>query len=283
MSALMTLVAISMLTFVAIFLAVGFGYPYARAGLAGVEQWFTRVLVQQLLIDISPRTAMVMSAIAIAAFGLVASQLAGHPAWFLIGAGVGALAPYAVVHALQKKRRERLERQLIDGITTLASGVRAGLNLVQSIEMLVNNALAPIRQEFSQLLREYQMGIDLNHAMRHTADRIGSSNYRLLFTALEMHRRRGGDTADSLDRICDAVREIQRLEGQLDAVTAGSRYQAYSIALMPVVLLAILYMINPEGVSFMFVDPVGRILLLAAAALIASAYVWIRKIMNVDI
>jgi tight adherence protein B len=283
MNTSMTLITISVLTFAAVFGAMSFGYPYLRAGLADIEQWFTRVLVHQLLIDISPRIAMVMSAIAIVTLGFIASQLAGHPAWFFIGAAVGALAPYAVVRALQEKRRERLERQLVDGITTLSSGVRAGLNLVQSIEMLVNNALAPIRQEFAQLLREYQMGVNLNHAMRHTADRIGSSHYRLLFTALEMHRRRGGNTADSLDRICDAVREIQRLEGQLDAVTAGSRYQAYSIALMPVVLLAILYMVNPEGVSFLFVDPVGRILLLATAALIVGAYVWIRKIMNVDI
>ena len=52
---------------------------------------------------------------------------------------------------------------------------------------------------------------------------------------------------------------------------------------MPAVLLGILYVINPDDVRILFTVPIGRAVLLIAAGLIVVAYVWIRKIMDVDI
>ena len=276
-------IVISVLVFVAAFLLVSFGFEHARQGLRRVEGWFERILVQQLLIEVSPRTAMVLAGAAILGAGLVVALILEHAGWFFIGAAAGALVPYVVVRHMELKRRERLERQLVDGITTLSSGVRGGLNLVQAVEMLVQNSLAPLQQEFAQLLREYQMGLDLNQAMRNAANRIGSSHYRLVFSALEMHRRRGGDTGQSLDRIAESIREIQRLEGKLDAVTASGRFQAFAIAVMPMVLLGVLYLINPDDVRVLFTVPIGRAVMLIAVGLIVVAFVWIRKIMDVDI
>jgi tight adherence protein B len=119
--------------------------------------------------------------------------------------------------------------------------------------------------------------------MRNASDRIGSPLYRLTFTAIETHRIRGGDLAESLDRIADSIRDIQRLEGKLDALTAQGRSQAMMMAVMPLVFLGILYLINPEGVVLVFTTSIGNILLLLVALLIGLAFVWIRRIMAIDI
>ncbi|MDP6057906.1 MAG: type II secretion system F family protein, partial [Pirellulaceae bacterium] len=168
-------------------------------------------------------------------------------------------------------------------VTTLASGARAGLNMVQTFQLLVTNSIGPVHQEFAQLLREYEMGLDLGKAMHHAAHRIGSSHYRLLFTALQMHRRRGGNVGETLDSLAESIREIQRLEGKLDALTAQGRSQARMMAAMPIVLLGIIYLIEPEGVVALFAEPLGRIILACAAVMIAGAFWWIRRIMAVDI
>jgi len=197
---------------------------------------------------------------------------------------VPALAlPYFVLNHLEEKRLQRLNEQIVDGITTLASGVRAGLNLVQSCQLLVKNSTGPIKQEFGQLLREYELGVDLNSAMHNASDRIGSSYYRLLFTAIQAHRDRGGDMGQSLDRIADSIREIQRLEGRLDALTAQGRSQARFMALMPFVIVFILWTIAPADTAKLLTDPVGRLIMMAALGLIAVGFVWIRRIMQVDI
>mgnify|MGYP003341820384 CR=1 FL=1 len=203
--------------------------------------------------------------------------------WAVIGAVAGFFLPTIIIKHLEQKRREKLDEQIVDGITTLASGVRAGLNLVQAIEVLVKNSTGPIRQEFAQLLREYQMGLDLNQAMRNAANRIGSSHYRLLFTAIEMHRLRGGDVGQSMDRIAAAIREIQRLEGRLETLTAPGRTQARMMAGISLAMMLIMYSSDPQGVSSLFYEPNGRILLLFVAGLMALGFVWIRKIVDIDI
>lgn len=240
-------------------------------------------LNQHLLMEIHPRVAMVGAGMIVLVCGMMAWLISGSIVWAFAGMAVGLIFPPVVLRRLESQRKARLEAQLVDGIMTLASGVRAGLTLVQAMELLVSNSVGPIKQEFAQLLREYQMGLDLNQAMRNTSNRLGSSNYRLLFTALEMHRQRGGDSAQSLDRIAESIREIQRLEGKLDALTAQGRSQARMMAGMALVVLLIYYTIDPDGVTMLFLEPFGRVLLLIAGLMIVVGFLWIKRIMAVDI
>ncbi len=276
------LLVISLIVFCAVFFFVSFGYHATLAFVKRQEAWYDYTLNQRLLLGVDPRTCFYMSVLGVvivASMGYLLLDLPG----LLIGAIIGFVLPIVSIKHAEAKRARKLDEQIVDGVITLASGVRAGLNLVQSMENLVANSSGPIRQEFNQLLAEYQMGIDLNQAMRNTSNRIGSSNYRLLFTAIEMHRLRGGDAAESLDRIAESIREIQRLEGKLDALTAQGRTQANMMATMPVVIIVIMYFIDSEGVSMLFSNPGGRMILFIAAFMIFIAFIWIRRIMDIDI
>ena len=277
------LLSISGLTFVSAYLLVRYGYAPAAQWLRRQTRSYDRVLRQQLLIDIDPRVAVAMALGSVLMAGVLGLLLTGSVIAGVVCAALALAAPTLVIRHLETKRREKLESQLVDGLTTISGGARAGLNLVQAMELMLEHHRGPIRQEFAQLLREYQMGMDLNQAMRNASNRIGSPLYRLTFTAIEMHRLRGGNTAESLDRIADSVREIQRLEGKLDALTAQGRTQAWMMAVMPIVFIALLWVIDPAGIELLFLEPLGRLILLGVAGLIVLAFIWIRRILAIDI
>jgi tight adherence protein B len=277
------LITLSSLWGVSIMLGTYYGVPWIKDWLKRREEAYDRTLNQHLLLDINPKIAVMFSIILIMGGGTIGFVATENLVGIALGALSGLILPTLMLKYLNNQRNEKLEAQLIDGITVLASGMRAGLNLGQSFELLVKNTQGPIHQEFGQMIREYQMGLDLTHAMHNAANRIKLQNYRLLFSALEMHRQRGGDTAQSLDRIADSVREIQRLEGKLDALTAKGRSQAWMMAVMPVVFLFMMLSIDNESTMLLFTEPVGRILLLVAAGMVGMAFLWIRKIMAVDI
>lgn len=276
-------ILINLSVFTAAYLLVRHGRGPALRFRARQELAYDRVLRRQLMMDIEPQQAFLLAMIGVAAafilsfaltFNLFVAVLCGAAAYFV---------PTLIVRHLEQKRRKKLESQLVDGLTTLSAGVKAGLNLVQSMEMIADNHVGPIKQEFEQLLREHTMGRELNQAMRAASNRIGSPVYRLTFTAIEMHRLRGGNAGESMDRLADAVREIKKLEGKLDAITAQSRSQASMMAVMPLVFLFILWIIDPEGIKLLFTETIGRVLLLICAGLILGAFLWIRKIMSVDV
>ncbi len=275
-------IPIYVLTFLSVYLLVRYGWAWFQWWWVEQERHYDQVLNYQLLMNTNPRHAMILTLVAVGMVGLIGYALGGV-VWFIPAMVVGFLMPWLIIKHMFQKRLEKLNTQLVDGITSLASGVRAGLTLVQSMELLVANHVGPMKQEFAQLLREYHMGLDLNQAMRNASNRIGLSNYRLLFTAIEMHRIRGGNTGESLDRIAESIREIQRLEGKLDAIPAQGRFQARAIALAPLGLLAIYYVVDPKAVQMLFTEPIGRVVLLVASLIILGGYFWIKKIMNVDI
>ena len=272
----------AVLLFVAVYLAVRYGYGAMRRLVGRVEGVYDRALRGRLMMDVEPRQALVLTVLGAAVIAAFAGLVTGSVAGGVIAMLLSLALPYVVIRHLEAKRLERLDSQLVDGLVTLASAVRAGLTMVQAIELLVQNHTGPIRQEFAQMLREYELGADLNQAMRTAADRINSPLYRLTFTAIATHRARGGDAAESLDRIADSVREIHRLEGKLDAITAQGRSQALMMAVMPAVFLGLLYLIDPSGVALLFGEPIGRLILLGVVALIAIGWWWIRRIMDVE-
>jgi len=272
----------SLLLFSGVYLLVRYGYGPGRKWFKLQRAYYERVLCRQLMIEVDPGTAVVAHLVGVIAMLVIGMMLSG----LLIGimlAGFAAGVPYFIIRHLEYKRRQRLEIQLVDGLASLASGVRAGLNLVQSMQLLVHNHRGPIQQEFGHILREYEMGMDLNQAMRSASNRIGSPLYRLTFTAIEMHRVRGGDSGESMDRIASSIRDIQRLEGKLDAITAQGRAQANFMAAMPLVIIAMLMFIMPADTKQLFTTPQGRVILLIVFTTISIGYVWIRKIMQVDI
>jgi tight adherence protein B len=272
----------SLMLLAGVMLMVRYGFTPGKAWIDKQQLHYDRVLCRQLLLEIDPRMAVwghIGGVVVVLVLGVyLTGVLLG-----IVLAAVSAFVPYFLIRHLETKRRMRLEVQLVDGLASMASGVRAGLNLVQSMQLLVTNQTGPIKQEFGQILREYEMGMDLNQAMRQASDRIGSQLYRLTFTAIEMHRLRGGDSGESMDRIAESIREIQRLEGKLDAITAQGRVQANMMAIMAVVIIVMMMVIFPDDTMMLFTMPQGRVILLLATGLITAGYFWIKKIMQVDI
>lgn len=276
-------ILLNVCVFTAAYLLVRHGREPAHRFRQRQELSYDRVLRRQLMMDLEPRQAFIMAMSGVAVAVVFSFLLTFNLFVAVVCGAVAYLMPTVIIRHLEHKRRKKLESQLIDGLTTLSAGVKAGLNLVQSMEMLVDNQTGPIKQEFAQMLREYQMGRDLNQAMLSASNRIGSPLYRLTFTAIEMHRLRGGDSGESMDRLAEAVREIKKLEGKLDAITAQSRSQASMMAVMPFVFMFILWIIDPEGIQLLFTETIGRVLLLICAGLILGAFLWIRNIMSVDV
>jgi len=281
---LAVLIAVSAVVFAAGAAAVYMGYRPVRALIAAQQRQFDEVLRARLLLDVDPRLATVLALLGMVILALGLWALSGTMLGGAIGLAGGALLPSLVMGSLRRRRLRRLEEQLVDGIQTLASGVRAGLNLVQALQLVVRDGPLPLKQEFAHLVREYEYGVPLEEAMDNAAARIDSGDFRLLFAALRTHRQRGGDLGVTLDRIAASIREIQRLEHRVQALTAQGRTTARWLGAMPVAVMAILYFIvDAAAVRALFADPLGKVIILAILVLNVVGFLWIKKIVSLDL
>jgi tight adherence protein B len=69
----------------------------------------------------------------------------------------------------------------------------------------------------------------------------------------------------------------------LRVYTAQGRLSGYVLGAMPIVVGLGLYALNPEYISLLFTEVIGRFLLIGAIVMQIIGYLWIRRIVNIEI
>ncbi len=215
---------------------------------------------------------------------LVLSFVFNIPILGLAVSGVLFLAPWYFVRRWAHLRRQLIDDQMADAMVSLASAIRAGLSLPQSLEILANQSPRPISQEFQQIVGEYQMGKTMEKCLDEARERLRSENFALFAAAMQASRSSGGRLNETVERIAVSVREMQRLERKIQADTSQARTSAFYMALVPIAILAIYYfVVDPESTSRLFTSVLGQIFLCTSLVLNLVAYLWARQILNPDI
>ena len=57
----------------------------------------------------------------------------------------------------------------------------------------------------------------------------------------------------------------------------------YVLALLPIALGCVFYLLNPDYIMILFTDPAGKFGLVVAAILQLIGFLWIRKIVDIEI
>jgi tight adherence protein B len=267
----------------AIFLLTQPVYLAVSRRIAGFEAGVEQTLAELFIFDTKPRTVTYMvvalSAFCVLILGLAFKSLIAACFGLAIGLGI----PYIVIWQMTKRRRHKLELQLMDGLITLANGTRAGLNLGQAIKLVEDHGKPPLSQEFGLLLREIEHGAAIDVALDRAGKRIKIHNFRLLFAALKTTRKRGGNIPETLDRLGDSIREIVRLEEKVKALTAEGRMQAYLMSLMPFIVMGIYGIIDLNGLKLLFNNGWGQTVLALVVLLDFVGFMWMRKIVAFEI
>jgi tight adherence protein B len=106
---------------------------------------------------------------------------------------------------------------------------------------------------------------------------------RIFVTALLVQREVGGNLAEILDKISHTIRARFTIRRQLRVFTAQGRMSGYVLGAMPIVVGLGLYALNPEYIELLFTETIGRFLLIGALTMQIIGYLWIRKIVNIEI
>jgi tight adherence protein B len=205
--------------------------------------------------------------------------------WFaaILFAALGAWLPYLWLKRRRNRRMYAFEEGLPDAIDLLGRAIRAGHPLSSGLKMVADETQEPIAGEFQRTFEEHRFGVPFDDAIQDLADRVDIVDVRILVTAILIQREVGGNLAEVLDNLASVIRARFTIRRQLRVYTAQGRMSGYVLAALPIVVGGIIYLLNPEYGSLMFTKPMGRFFLGLAATMQIVGYLWIRKIINIDI
>jgi len=192
-------------------------------------------------------------------------------------------APWYLLRRMAERRRQKIEDQMADAMVTLASAVRAGLSLAQSMEILAAQCPKPINAEFHQIVAEYNLGKPLEQTLTEAKQRLKSENFALFAAAILASHESGGRLNETVERIAHSVLELQRLERKVMSETAQARKSAVYMAMAPAFILVAYWFVDPMNTRLLFTTTFGHFLLAIAVVLNVLAYLWARWILHPDI
>lgn len=204
----------------------------------------------------------------------MAMALAGGPA---------LLAPGWVLRWLRIRRRERLERQLVDALSNMGNALKSGFSILQAFEHVVEDGENPIAQEFDTFLHQTRVGVGFSEALANLDARVGSDDLSLVVMAIETARRTGGNLADIFEKIGLTIRERIRIQNRIRTLTAQGRMQGIVAGSMPLAIGAVLYVLQPSMFRPFLHSAAGAAVVGAIAVLLSLGALSIRKIVRIDV
>lgn len=232
---------------------------------------------------LTPTRFLVISA----AFGFVASAaftVAGiHPALIPVMAILAALLPTAWLLLRRRKRFRLFAKQLPDALELISRALRAGHSLAAGFNLVASEMSDPIGKEFGRVFEEQNLGIAFEEALNSLTDRIPNLDLRFFTMAVVLQRQTGGDLAEILDKISRLIRERFALWGQVQALTGEGRLSGAVLLGLPPFLFVVVWRLNPDYITPLFTDPLGKKMLFGAIVLQVLGALVIKKIVNIKV
>ena len=203
-----------------------------------------------------------------------------------VGALFAGIVPAAVVIVVRfkaEKQRMAFGDQLADNLQVLSSAMRAGQSFIGAMAVAVEDAPEPARTELGRVVAEEQIGVPLGDALGKVVKRMQNRDLEQVVLVAILQREAGGNTAEVLDRVADTIRERAGLRRLISSLTAQGRLARWIVSLIPVVLVLLISMVNPEYMAPIFNETGGLVLLGVGAAMVVAGSLAIKKIVSIKV
>lgn len=202
------------------------------------------------------------------------------------GSSVG-IAGFQVLPLVYKMLYERrcndFVGQMVDALTIMANGVKSGSNPQQTMQRVVEIMGNPVRAEFNQVLTQTQFGQSYEEALTDLAERIPKPDVQMFVTAVVILKETGGNMAETFQTIVSTIRERQKLEKKISAMTAQGIMQGIIVSCIPFVMGVIFFVLDPAFIRPMFETTLGIIMLAVMLGLQIIGGIVIKKVVTIKV
>ena len=201
----------------------------------------------------------------------------------LVLAFFGALGPVVFLEMRGKRRLRKFEQQLPDVLTLLAGSMRAGFSFAQGLEAVAEEAPEPAHRELQRCFTESRLGRPIEDSMEDSANRMHSVDLMWAVMAIRIQREVGGNLAELLDTVSRTMTERERLKREILALTAEGRLSAWILGIFPPAFAGVLYLVQPDYMKVLFQESIGIIAVVVSAVMAGLGFLWLRKLMAIEV
>lgn len=196
---------------------------------------------------------------------------------------LGFQMPPIIFKNMYEKRCNQFVDQMVDGLTIMANGIKSGSNPQQAMQRVVEIMGNPISAEFGQVITQTQFGQSFEEALNDLGVRIPRPDVQMFVVAINILKETGGNLSETFTTIVLTIRERQKLEKKISAMTAQGIMQGVIVSCIPFLLMGVFYALDPDHIKPMFNTTLGLVFLAAMLMLQLIGGLMIKKIVTIKV
>lgn len=193
----------------------------------------------------------------------------GVPALFALPGAVagGLLLPHLTVGLLISRRSARFLQGLPEALDVIVRGLRSGLPVIESIAIVGEEFENPVGTEFKAIADGVRLGLSIEEAVHDCADKLQIREFSFFAISIAIQRETGGNLTETLQNLGKLLRARQQMKLKIRALSAEARASALIVGVLPLAMLLLMQLVNPNYASVFFGDVRGYLMLGAAGTL----------------
>lgn len=181
------------------------------------------------------------------------------------------------------KRIGEFVEQLELALRLMASGLRTGLGLRQSLSLVTEEMPDPARYEFSRVIGQANIGVGLHDALDDLAQRLPQNETLMMARVIRIQSNTGGDMAKVLEQLANTIKERRRMRRKVSSLTAEGRAGALVLGALPIFLGAFIVVTQHDLGHALLFTPAGHISLTIVAVLETLGVLTLNRILKVNV
>ncbi|MGL3820904.1 type II secretion system F family protein [Sphingopyxis sp. R3-92] len=179
-------------------------------------------------------------------------------------AGVGL--PHVIVGQMITKRVARFNTRFPDAIDLLVRGLRSGLPVTETFQVVSQEVPGPVGEEFKGVVERIRIGNTMEAALQETAAMLGTPEFQFFCITIAIQRETGGNLAETLANLSDVLRKRAQMKLKIRAMSSEAKASAYIVGSLPFFVFAMVWMMNPEYLVGFFSEE--RLMIAGAGGLV---------------
>ena len=184
---------------------------------------------------------------------------------------------------LWDKHRNKVISQMVEALTIMCNSLKVGLSLGQAMERVIKNYPGALAKEFSLVLNKMKLGQNLEESLEEMAQRIDKPEIDMLVSTVNILKETGGNLAETFFVMAETIRERQKMEKKIKALTAQGMMQAKIISALPFILIGIFFVMDRDYIHPLIFKPLGWVCLAAVLVLVLIGGFLMKKMVEIKV
>ena len=200
----------------------------------------------------------------------------------LLAIGIGTF-PFIYLYIKKNRRMRKFQAQLPEALDLMARSLRAGHAFSTGMKLAAEEFEDPLGPEFSVTLDEINFGLGVSDALTNFVHRVECQDLNFFVVAVILQRETGGNLAEIMESIAHLIRERFKLYGKIRTLAAEGKLSMWVLLSLPFFIIGALFVVNPEYIKILFIEPAGRIMCGIALFMMFIGYIVMRRMVNIEV